>query len=115
MTRRQVISFSIEAALLLVIMAGMAVMMGIGFSQAKIAEGPAVHAFGNIAWLSLLFFFIALILLAWRVMRLFRSVVRQMGPSKAADHPDAWTEAGRRMEMDHSGNDSESEDASGQA
>jgi DNA-binding PucR family transcriptional regulator len=103
MTKRQRISVAIEAGLLVIIMAGMGVMMGIGFSQARAATDETVmRAFVNIAWLSLLFLFLAFILLAWRVMRLVRTLLAEKSLPKTTTHPDAWAEAGRRFEADQS-------------
>jgi hypothetical protein len=102
MKKSQIVIFSVEAGLIVLLMIGMGVMMGIGFAQAKAASGVPARAFLNIAWLSMFFMFLLLILLASRMMRLVKAILREMTLPRAGEHVDAWAEAGRRLETDQS-------------
>jgi putative copper export protein len=104
------ISSIVVTVLLAVIAAGM-VYVVLAVTDAKEgADDPTLKGLARLAWIAMLLLAVAVVLLVWSLARTLRLYLARPQPHTPTTYVDAWSEAGRRIQVDEEDDEDEEAD-----
>lgn len=101
------ISSIVVTVLLAVIAAGMVYVVLTVTAATEGADEPTRKGLARLAWIGMLLLAVAVVLLVWSLARTLRLYLAKPQPHAPTKYVDAWSEAGRRVQVDE---DEEDED-----